>query len=231
MGNWYVDEGLGTLIKEWKKKHPGSTVYTIANAEHSQNPRVSQHAPDDGKSGGPGDDIGEVDAADFMPGNGVSESDLLELWNGLHAGKDKRLFYVIHHDQIYSAVTQPWVIRHYDGKYHDHVHVSVNDLFDDNESDWNWEKMVARTVKLVEVNGKLPADLMKGDDDSVLPGYHAIGRCQALANWLDNTSPDVDTDGVYGPATAAKFGKAFKMSGPLNKLTHDQIKGLHGIGA
>lgn len=226
--NWYVDEGLAALIREWKKAHPGAVVYTIADSAHSQNPDVSQHAPDDGGSA-PGDDKGEVDAADFMPGKSVDESDLMELFDGLYRSRDNRLFYVIHHDVIYSSVTQPWVKRKYNGEYHTHVHVSVNDNFDNNQSDWHWEKLVARTIPYQEVTGKLPVDLMKGDDDGAQDGWNHVGRAQALANWMDSTTPDIDTDGVYGAKSAAKFAKALKVSGVLNKLTHAQIRQLHGI--
>jgi hypothetical protein len=227
MTGWYVDEGIATLEKEWKKEHPGAVVYKIADDNHSTNPDVTQHAPDRGGRL-PGDDKGEVDAADFMPGKGnVSRDDLYELFTGLHRSRDKRLLYVIFEDQIFSSVTSPWHIRKYNGAFHTHVHVSVNDLFDNNQSDWQWEKMVAREIEYVPVPGaKLPL-LQAGDEDTAQDGWNHVARAQVLANWMENKTPDLDVDGVYGANTAKKFAKLFGGNGLKLPLAH--IKQLHGI--
>lgn len=226
---WYVDEGLAALIAEWKAAHPGCTVYTIADQNHSQDPDVSQHAPDDGGSQA-GDDKGEVDAADFMIGKGVTAAELEELFDGLTRGRDPRLFYVIYNKRIVSAVTQPWAVRPYSGSdpHTNHVHVSVNDRFDDNTSDWHWEKLVARTI-VWESAGEVRLPLLQlGDDDDAMEGYNRIGRFQVLANWMDHTIPDVDPDGVYGPKTAAKFKAIFGGDG--KKLAMEHMKRLLAIG-
>ena len=225
--NWYVDEGLATLITEWKRVHPEAVVYTIGDASHAA--RDSEHNPE--KAGPlPGQDAGEVDAADFMGGHGVTDRDLDELFAGLVRNRDKRLLYVIHDRVIVSSVVQPWVRRPYKGTdpHTDHVHLSVNDLFDNNRSDWHWEALVARTLTMTTITSKLPEHLQVGDDDDLWTGYNHIARAQALANWMDNSTPDVDTDGVYGPKSAAKFGKALKTS-TLNKITTAQLKQLHGL--
>lgn len=226
--NWYVDEGLRQLSDEWKREYPGAVVYFIGDSAHSKDPDVSQHAPDDGGPQ-PGDDKGEVDAGDFMPGKGgVTERDLDALYEGLVRSRDPRILYVIYKRKIVSSTVQPWVERTYGGNYHGHVHVSVNDKYDSNTSDWKWEPEVARTVKMVEVDGKLP-ELRLGDDDDVLPGYNGIIRAQTLANLLDGTIADIDVDGVYGPNTARKIGKAVKASGPVNTLTNSVWYTLLGI--
>jgi hypothetical protein len=226
---WYVDEGLAQLISEWKTAHPGAVVGTIADANHSADPDVTQHAPDDG---GPaaGDDLGEVDGGDFMIGRGVTEHDLAALFDGLVESRDPRILYVIHDRVIVSSVVEPWKRRAYRGKdpHTGHVHLSVNDKYDANRADWKWEARVERAQKNTKITSELPEALVLGDDDDMFTGYNHIGRAQALANWLDNTTADVDTDGVYGPLTAAKFGKALKV-GRLNRLTTAQLKKFHGL--
>jgi hypothetical protein len=228
-GTWYVDEGLAVLIGEWKREHPGAVVGTIADGNHSTNPDVTQHAPDRGGAA-PGDDRGEVDGADFMLGKGVTEADLSELFNGLVASRDPRILYVIHNRVIVSSVVEPWKRRKYSGSdpHTGHVHLSVNDKYDANRADWKWEARVERAEKNVKVATELPEALELGDEDGMISGYNHVGRAQALANWMDNTTADVDTDGVYGPLSAAKFGKALK-TGRLNRLTTAQLKQLHGL--
>lgn len=225
--NWTVDEGLAELIGEWKRAHPGAVVGTIGDDAHAG--RDSEHNPE--KAGPlPGQKAGEVDAGDFMLGRGVTGADLDELFDGLVGSRDPRILYVIHDRVIVSSVVQPWVRRPYHGSdpHTGHVHLSVNDRYADNTSDWHWEALVARTLTLADVKTRLPDHLQLGDDDDAWPGYNHIGRAQALANWLDRSTPAIDTDGVYGPHTAAKFGKALK-TGRLNRLALAQLKQLHGL--
>jgi hypothetical protein len=227
MASWYVDEGLQQLDREWKREHPGAVVYHIGDTSHSANPDVSQHAMDDGESSKPGDDKGEVDASDFMPGKGgVTEQDLDDLAEQLRRSKDKRILYVIRRDRIFSSVVQPWVWRPYGGKYHTHTHLSVNDNYDNNQSDWEWEKLVARQIPNVKVDGIEVPQLQFGDEDEADAGWNAIGRAQVLANWLDNSVADIDPDGVYGAKTAAKFKAIFGGNG--KKLSTEQWRKLHG---
>lgn len=226
MATWFVDEGIAGLTKEWKIAHPGATVYTIGNSVHSKDPDISQHAPDDGKSSKPGDTKGEVDAADFMEGKGVTQIDLAELFSGLYRSRDKRIFYVIYRDQIFSSVTKPWVLRKHTGAYHSHVHVSVNDNYANDASDWKWEKLVARQIPEVKVEGITVPLLQYGDEDSADEGYNHIVRAQLLANWLEKANP-LDTDGVYGAKTAMKFKSIFGGNGKT--LSVANYRKLHGI--
>lgn len=223
--NWYVDQGLQVLIDEWKRAHPGATVYTIGDASHAS--RDSEHNPEP-QGSAPGADLGEVDAADFMESKGVTDAMLDELADGLVRSRDPRILYVIRNRRICSSVVEPWVWRPYGGSdpHTDHVHLSVNDKFDDNESDWKWEKMVARTLSYDTVTGKWPV-LMMGDEDANLPGYNVVKRAQLMANYLENTLPAIDTDGVYGPLTARKLGKIFKSDG--KKLGGPQLAQLFGL--
>ncbi len=225
MANWYVDEGLDELIHEWKRANPGAVVGTIGDTNHSSDPDTTQHAPDRGGSL-PGDDKGEVDAGDFMPGNGVTATELDDLFEGLIESRDPRLFYVIHKNVIVSSVTRPWVRRTYTGAYHDHVHVSVNDKFDDNESDWKWEKLVARTVKQVTITGTIP-ELQYGDEDANYLGANQIVRVQILLNNFERTLPSIDEDGVYGAKTKQKVGRFNGDSG--DKITIPQLRNILGI--
>lgn len=225
MSTWYIDEGLQRFKQEWVAAHPGAVVYSIGDANHDTDPNVTQHAPDRGGSL-PGDDKGEVDALDVMPGKTVSAKDLDDLFEELHDNEDPRIFYVIHRNRIFSSVTQPWVIRPYSGAYHDHVHISVNDKFDDNESDWKWEKAVARTVKQTSITGTLP-ELQYGDEDANYAGSNQIVRVQVLLNNFERSLPSLDEDGVYGANTKRKLAKFHDDSG--DKISIPQLKNLLGI--
>ncbi len=218
MANWHIDEGLQKFIRQWKAKFPKATVYSIGDTSHSKDPDVSQHAPE--KSG-------EVDAIDVMPGNGVTEQDLEDLFFGLHDHKDKRVLYVIYQKMLFSSTSSPWKIRTYNGNRHHHVHISVNDLFDNNQSDWHWEKMTQPNFEYTEVEIKLPTKLMYGMDDNDFGGWNHIGRTQALLNFLDNKLPDLDIDGVYGANTTQKVKAIF--GGKCKILNLADIRKLHGV--
>lgn len=208
MTAWYLDEGLGVFRKQWWGFHPGATVYTIADDAHSQDPDVSQHAPDRGTSGRPGDDKGEVDAVDVMPGKGVTRAELAELFDELHSGRDPRLLYAIFENKIFSSVVDPWAIRKYQGTFHSHVHLSVNDKYDANKATWK-----VGNVKLLppryDFSGKL-GGIQVGMEDAAFDGYDGITRVQVLANHFERTLPALDVDGVYGPRSAAKVAKWLK---------------------
>lgn len=230
MAGWYVDEGIKKLTDEWKKAHPGAVVYHIGDASHSTDPDDSQHAPDWGGKE-PGDDKGEVDAGDFMPGKGgVTEADLDDLAEQLRLSKDKRILIVIRRQRIFSSYAvggvPAFTWRKYNGKYHGHTHVSVNDQFDNNQSDWKWEKM-SREIPTVRVDGINVPQLQFGDDDDADSGYNHVGRAQALANLLDSKVADLDVDGVYGAKSVAKFKAIFGGDG--KKLSTANWRQLHGV--
>jgi hypothetical protein len=202
MVNWYVDEGLKTLGTQWQHEHPGAVIYYIADSNHSTDPNVTQHAPDRGGSA-PGDDKGEVDGGDFMPGKGgVTMDELRALRDDLVASRDPRLLIMIIDDQIVSSVVSPWKIRPYKGKRHGHLHVSVNDRFDKNTQPWDidGEGVPVRTYTMIDMDGKLP-ELRAGDED--VEGRTAyIWRAQRLLG--------VEDDGVYGAKTALALAARMK---------------------
>jgi hypothetical protein len=203
---WYVDEGLTKLIKQWKAEHPGATVYTIGDASHQSH--TSEHNPEP-PGGAPGADGNEVDAADFMPGNGVTMNDLRELRNNLIEARDSRLLYTIIDFEIVSSVTQPWKIRRYGGKKHTHLHVSVNDRFDHNTASWDIDgkgEIVPRDYTYKEMPGRVP-ELAVGDEDA--PGKtQNIKRVQAIL--VHVYGADIEVDGAYGPVTAREVAKVMK---------------------
>lgn len=208
MTAWYLDEGLAAFRKQWWGFHPGATVYSIGDGAHDTDPDVSQHAPDRGTSGRPGDDRGEVDAVDVMPGKGVSSLDLGDLFGALVRSRDPRILYVIYQDEIVSSVVEPWKVRTYRGKFHSHVHLSVNDKYDAKVTPWKIGDVKVYAPRF-EFAGKLPG-LQMGMEDDAFDGYNAIARAQLLANYVDNTTPDIDVDGVYGAKTAQKIKAAVK---------------------
>lgn len=221
----YLDEGLDVFRTQWKKEHSGATVYWLADENHSQNPRVSQHAPDDGKSGGPGDTPGEGDAVDVMRGKTVTQAHLKELFYGLHESRDPRLLYAIFEDEIFSSVMRPWEIRNYSGDWHGHVHISVNDNFKANTAAWDWKEMPLKKWNYVEVQGVKIAELNFGDDDDAYDGYAQVARAQALMNWIHKGN-DLDVDGVYGANTVQKVKAIWGGNG--RTLTVDNIRKLKG---
>lgn len=123
--DWYPDRGLGTLIAQWREEHPGAVVGTIGNEAHQAG--TSDHNPEAD---------GSVDAGDFMPGAGVTQDDLDQLAETLRTHRDPRIAYVIRRQRIFSSTVQPWVWRPYDGDYHSHTHVSVNDRHENDTSLW-----------------------------------------------------------------------------------------------
>lgn len=225
MVSWYLDEGLSVLERQIKAEHPGTVIYKIGDSNHSTNPDVSQHAPDRGGKL-PGDDKGEVDAIDVMPNKDLTLDKLVEIGENLRKSKDKRLLYVIVGDQIFSSVVSPFRWRTYKGRFHSHLHISVNDNFDNNQSPWSWQNM-AKEWDFEEVNKvRLPKQLLFGYDDDAYEGYNFVGRAQALLNYQDKKDP-LDLDGVYGAKTVAKVKKVFGGNGKV--LTLSNIRKLWGI--
>lgn len=212
MAAWRLDEGLTTFRSQWWAKHSKAIVYTIGDGNHSTNPRVTQHAPDDGESGGPGDTPGEVDAVDVMPGNGVDDDDLTGLFNDLVDSRDPRILMVIYGQTIVSSVVQPWKRRKYTGKKHGHVHLSVNDLYSANTRPWKIGDAVPAPPLIKEEAG-FPS-FTYGDEDSRFTGYDGIKRFQVMCNWKDATLPDLDVDGVYGANTARKIARVMAGHDP-----------------
>lgn len=211
--NWRVDEGLAVLIAQWKKEHPGAVVGTIGDASHAS--RSSEHNPEpDGSE--PGADYGEVDAADFMEGNGVTHADLVELHDQLVEHKDPRVWYLILDGKIVSSTTKPWVERDYSGSdpHRTHLHLSVNDKFDKNVAQWEIEDEPMKNHKALDVNGLKIGEVKYGDDDAAFAGYDGVLRAQALLAVL--TGDEVETDGIYGPQVRNALKKQMAKAGIPN---------------
>lgn len=201
---WTVDEGLQTLIDQWKRAHPGAVVYTIADENHNSD---SEHSPE--KQGSePGADAGEVDAGDFMPGHGVSDADLVDLRRQLIDSRDSRLLYLIKGQIIVSSVVQPWKDRPYGGAYHSHLHVSVNDRYAANRAAWDIEGGEPVPYVRKPITGTMPV-LHVGDEDGSGPKW--IMRMQRVLK--------VDDDGVFGPQTATAV-KAWMGSDPARSSSN-----------
>lgn len=127
---WRLAGALEVLVDEVLDQHPGTTVWSIGDADHAA--RASDHNPSPD---------GVVCAVDLV---GVDVAG--DVWNRLRARRDRRLKYMIHRSRIVSSSVSPWQVRRFDGHPHDgHIHVSVGrgpdgsggrpDLYDD-RSPW-----------------------------------------------------------------------------------------------
>ena len=208
MAAWRVDEGLAVLIGQWKTEHPGAVVGTIAGGGHTTDPRKTDHAPELAGSA-PGADKGEVDAGDFMTGHGVTMQDLADLRADLLRSRDPRLLMIIFKQTIVSTVVRPWVVREYQGDYHGHLHVSVNDRFDRNTTPWDLGDNVPRDYTMRKLDGSV-AELRVGDED-VAGEVQRITRVQAILNVVYGF--ELQTDGAYGAKTAAAVASVMKDDG------------------
>lgn len=232
MAAFTVDEGLSVLIAAWKKKHKGAVVYTIGDDNHSTDPNKSQHAPDWGTSGKPGDTKGEVDAGDFMPGKGgVGFDDLEDLAEQLRLSRDPRILIVIVGRRMFSSYAingyPAWTWRPYSGNYHGHLHVSVNDNFKSNKSPWRMEKPVARKIEYKAIEGAKLPELEFGDDDRAQDGWNHVGRMQALLNFQKPKNP-IEVDGNYGAKTKAKVREVFPGTDG-NRVPLASMRSLYGV--
>jgi hypothetical protein len=224
-----LDEGLQQLAAQIRRERPGAVIWWIGDSNHSDDPRVSQHAPDDGRSGGPGDTPGEYDAIDVPKLGGVTDADLDRWFTQLHKGRDPRILYAIRRQKIFSSVTSPWALRTYTGKFHDHLHVSVNDRFKANRDTWKLVGEPVRTPDRITVTAGLPV-LLPGDEDPSPAAdgrYQHVKRVQVMLNWLDATVPDLDVDGVYGAKTRQKLAKV--TGGTGRQVAEDEWRKLFGL--
>lgn len=212
-----LDEGLQTLVAQIRRERPRATVWWVGDKNHSTDPDVSQHAPDDGRSSDPGDTRGEYDAIDVPPGNGVTDADLDRWFDELTRARDPRMLYAIRRQEIVSSVVKPWVVRRYTGSYHGHLHVSANDLYRANRSAWKVGDDVpsSKPTGLVTVHAQV-ALLLVGDEDPspAVPGrFQHVKRMQVMLNFLDASVPDLDVDGVYGAKTEQKLARVMARAG------------------
>lgn len=194
MADWYVDKGLGTLISQVKQANPGMTVGTIAGGGHVATWPATDHAPEPD---------GSVDAADFMVNKAFTESEANALVAALVAGRDPRIAYIIWQRRIMSSRMvdghPAWTWRKYDGDdpHTGHVHLSVNDKHENDNSPWNLGGVM---YKYEELSGYGLPILNYGDDDRLHDGYNGVGRAQSL---LKYQGENVTVDGIYGDQVKA----------------------------
>jgi hypothetical protein len=189
---WYLDKGLAVLRDQLKKAHPGIVIGTIGNESHSNS--TSDHNPEAD---------GSVDAIDPMIGNGYSHTDAQRDVDSIIASHDPRILYVIWNGRICSSVVSPWVWRNYGGsdRHTNHWHLSVNDKNENKDlRPWRiYMEPEPRVYTYRPIEGNLP-ELRMGDEDPVPPsGTRWVQRAQRILG--------VESDGVYGPATAARLAE------------------------
>jgi hypothetical protein len=201
MADWYVDKGLGTLIAQEKQLHPGMVVGTIAGGGHVATWPETDHAPEPD---------GSVDAGDFMVGPKFTKADGDVLVSALVEHRDDRIAYIIWQRRIISSHPvgnyAAWEWRPYNGTdpHTGHVHLSVNDKHENDNSAWN---LGGKKMQYEELHGFGLPILTAGMDDADYDGYNGVVRAQALLNVQGHK---LDLDGNYGPkmtaAVKAEFG-------------------------
>lgn len=197
-----VDRGLAQLILEWKAEHPGALVGTQGDDHHTP---PSDHLPDAADT---------IDAADFMKGKGgVTDVELDDLRDRLYASRDNRIAYIIRRDKICSSTVQPWVWRDYDGEYHGHVHLSVNEAHADDPREWDLFDMTPKQFT--------DALLVALDDDRVETKMRALsvsytGGGIPKGKSLLNVINDLHTMAVAGGSADASM--ATGLSGIRTKI-------------
>lgn len=193
-GDWYVDKGLGVLMGQVRRDNPGMSIGTIASNEHHQANPDSDHDPEAD---------GSVDAADFMIGSVFTKTDARKLADALVKFKDPRISYVIYDHKIVSGhvvgSTPAWKWRTYNGNdpHTNHVHVSVNDLHENDTSIWVLSNPVIPKEETLRVTGEWPI-VGQGSDDNKRDGYDIVRRIQKQAG--------VTADGVWGTKTSQALG-------------------------
>jgi hypothetical protein len=204
VANWYLDHGLVTLTKQLELRYKGLTVYSVGDLSHKQG--VSDHNPEADNS---------VDAIDVMIRGPFTAANAEWLFDTLTKYRDRRIAYFIYNRRIVSSTVQPWKVRGYTGSnpHTDHVHLSVNDKYENNIAPWNLggsavaEKKVHTTMVGLD-DYSFPV-LRQGMNDKNYAGYNMVYRLQLLVG------AKVDSD--YGPETAKKV-KA-KLGGKVDGKT------------
>lgn len=207
---WRLAKSLQQLLLQINARKPNrskSSDGTIGDAAHSA--RTSDHNPDG---------LGTVCALDITndPKNGFMSEDIAE---GLRAGKDRRIKYIISNRKICSPDQQNWAWRKYSGSNpHDHhVHISVNQQFKDDDRPWDLSQVEEPSGIKVE-NFVPPPPLLKigSRGNSVMELQHLL-----------EVKPE---DGIFGPKTKAavqKFQSAHDLvdDGIVGPATWAQLKG------
>ncbi len=194
---WRLASSLEQLRREVYLRWPGTTVWTIGDADHRN--RASDHNPN-------GD--GVVTAIDVL---GDVQADTL--WAKLLADRDGRIKYLIHDSQIVNRTVSPWQVRPYTGSnpHSKHIHISVSsraDLYDDPRP-WGLTEegspMVLREGDRSQTVIDWQRDLLAWRHD-VLPLFGAdgdFGGETAKATERFQTEAGLTVDGIVGPDTFA----------------------------
>lgn len=135
---WDVAKSLDVLLWQINTMAPHRSKASdgsIGDSQPGHQTPKSEHYPEDK----PGSEPDEVDARDFThdPAAGA-DMDLIS--EDIRVSRDWRVKYVIWRDQMFSSYPMAgypaWAWRPYSGDYHHHMHVSLNDVDDDNKSLW-----------------------------------------------------------------------------------------------
>ncbi len=134
---WVVDRGLDKLLAQinaaapLRSKASDGSVGDLAHAAGTSDHNPQASAGDDPPN--------QVDARDFTH-DPAAGADMAVISEAIRQSKDQRVSYVIFNRRIFSGTdsAQPWVWRPYSGDNpHDHhMHVSVNDVHNDETQDW-----------------------------------------------------------------------------------------------
>lgn len=135
---WDVAKSLDVLLWQINTMAPGRSKVSDGsigdNQPGHQTPK-SEHYPEDK----PWPEPDEVDARDFThdPGHGA---DMDRISEEIRVSHDWRVKYVIWRQHMFSSYPMAgypaWAWRPYAGDYHEHLHVSLNDVDDDNQTLW-----------------------------------------------------------------------------------------------
>lgn len=167
----------------------------LGDSKHSM--RKSDHNPEPD---------GTVDAFDLThdPKNGV---DIQKICDAIIASKDQRVSYLICNGKIISgkAGPQPWVKRPYTGpnKHTKHLHVSVLDNHQDDETPWKIEAAFGRSPNVAAAPKPANKPVAKPVKNIYDGGrYEEVRAVQERLDALDY--PEVGTiDGRWGGRTRA----------------------------
>lgn len=134
---WVVDKGLNVLLAQINAAAPSRSKASdgsVGDPDHQA--RTSDHNPEPSAGDNPPN---QVDARDFThdPAHGA---DMAVVAESIRLSKDVRVRYVIWHDRIFYSTARngykAWAWQPHTGTYHHHLHVSVNDVHNDETQPW-----------------------------------------------------------------------------------------------
>lgn len=171
---WDVAKSLDVLLGQINAMAPRRSKASdgsIGDTAHQAQGSASEHNPEDK----PYPEADEVDARDFThdPGAGA---DMDVISEQLRLSRDRRTKYVIWRQRIFSSYAvagiPAWTWRRYSGAYHSHMHVSVNDVADDDTTPWAiGPPRQEVTMFLAQVTGQPTVYLSTGIKYRPVPDY------------------------------------------------------------